>query len=435
MQKFLLAAVPLLAPALLAQGTPEAAEPNNTTASAAVLALGAQAFGDIDASGTDEDWFKITLTSAADLRVFTAPGFAGEIGDTRVRLYAADGTTILIDVDDGNTTEIGYYTTWSLGGVAAGDYYVAVRGYDSTTFGSYTLDVIAAPVGTYVGVFGPLTPAVEGPEDNDPRNVGGVATATALDTSNSGNIATGANGTGYAVAGADYDFYQIVVPTAGLLRMATSGGPSPTGTDTVIHLVDSSLARIAFDDDSGPGFYSLLSANVSAGIYYVAVSDYSTGNYVLDIGFLALPTGPSSVTIQAGGCAGSAGTPSLATRQEANFLTRPEQPVLGSTFVVDATSLPPNAPMFTLLGFVPLAVPIDLGFLGAPGCVVEVDAAATNFALADGAGVLYWSLATPVVPALIGLPLEQQVAVLDPAANSLGITVSNRVSSVTGISL
>jgi len=428
---------------LAAQGTLEAVEPNNTTATATPLATGAQAYGDLTAG--DEDWYKITLTSTSDLKVFAGPGFAGQCDDTRVRIYAADGTTILIDVDDGNTAGQGYYSTFTVGGYAAGDYYVSVRGYSATTAGSYTLDVVAAAPGTYAAVLPPLTPVNEAAENNDPRPAfgSGTATTSAVFTRNLGNtIAGGTSGTSELTVGKDYDFYELVVTTTGVHTFdtrATTTAPTPIVDDTVIRLLDSSFTSLGFNDDTG-GTYSLLSFNITTpGTYYLCVSGYygtSAGNYYLDIAgpTAPLPTGPSTVTIQAGGCAGSAGTPALGTRATISFpAARPERAVLGSTFYLDGTNLPASAPLFRVIGFGALAVPFDLTGLGAPGCQVEVDPLSAVLSFSDAGGAHFWEFALPGGLVFVGLTLEQQLVVFDPPANGLGVTVSNRVSSVCGI--
>ncbi len=51
----------------------------------------------------------------------------------------------------------------------------------------------------------------------------------------------------------------------------------------------------------------------------------------------------------------------------------------------------------------------------------------------DTVGQSYWALPLPFQQNLIGLPLQQQILVVDPAANALGLTTSNRVSSVCGL--
>lgn len=439
MNKNLLAALPLLSTALLAQGVPEAAEPNDTTSTATVLPLGLQGHGDITAG--DEDWYRITLTSASDLKVWAGPGFAGQIGDTRVRIFAADGTTVLIDVDDGSTTSHGYYSTFTVGNYAAGDYYVAVRGYDAATTGSYTIDVVAAPTGTYAAVLPPLSPVAEAAENNDPRPTfgSGVATLSAVFTRNLGNIiAGGSSGTGATTAGKDYDFYEFTVTATGVhtfSTLQTGSAPTPVLDDSVIRLFDAAFTSLAFNDDSG-GSYSFLSYDITTpGTYYLCVSGYygtSAGNYYLDIAgpTVPLPTGPSTTTVQTGGCG-----PAFGNRVAAGFSSaQPERCVLGTQFWLDATGLQPNAPMFRVIGLLPLASPFDLGPLGAPGCQVEVDPIDNSVGIADGTGVYFWNLDLPFSLDFVGLPLEQQIVALDPAANAAGLVASNRVSSICGIS-
>lgn len=426
-----LSVLTLLCPALLAQGTPEAAEPNDTIATATTFAVGAQGYGEIATTGSDEDWFSIVLTSASDLLVWTAPGRHGQIFDTRVRVLAADGTTVLIDADDGNTATHGFYTVFTLDNVAAGTYYVAVRGFDSTTFGTYTLDVVAAPPGSYTP-----TAVVEAAEENDPRAPAGVATVSAPHARNTGACSAGAINTGFAEVGVDYDFFQFTVTAPGPVLLETlPGAASPALLDTVVHLADASLNRLAFDDDgAGPGsFLSRLVFQLpAAGTYYAVVNGFGsgsagTGNYILRIA-----TPDAAVTIHAGGCPGSAGTPTMSTR-DAGSGQRPEQPVLGSDFYVDGDNLPANAPLFRIIGLVTLASPVNLTVFGAPGCLVEVDPLNTDFGLADANGEFVARVQTIYSPLFVGLPLQQQLAVLDLAGNALGLTFSNRVGAVCGL--
>ncbi|MBM4063715.1 MAG: hypothetical protein FJ265_21845 [Planctomycetes bacterium] len=445
MQRQLLAALPLVVSFLPAQGVPEGAEPNNTTARPAVLPAGAQAYGDVDTSGTDEDWFRITLPAAADYKIWTGPGFSGQIGDTIVRIYAADGVTVLTEVDDGNVATHGYYSTFQ-GTLPAGDYYVAVRGFDSTTFGSYTLDVVLAPLGTYVQVAPPLTAGTEGPENNDPRPAfgGGTATPTAFFVRYLGNIvAGGSNGTGITKAGSDYDWYEVQIPAPGSYVFRTTPtplAPAPFVDDTVLHFCDATFTRLTFNDDFGGTPYSQLTQNITVpGTYYVVVSGYygtSAGNYFLDVlGLLPpLPVGAGSVNVRTGGCAGPLGVPRLGNRLSSTGTNvRPEVPILGTEFWLDGTNLPPNSLVFLALGILPLPLPFNLGLLGAPGCQVEVRPIASLFGVSDAAGVFFWGFGSPADVAYLGLPVEQQLVVLDPPANALGLTTSNRVSSVFGV--
>lgn len=440
--RFRLAAAVLLASSVTAQGVAEGAEPNGSAATATALANGLQAYGEI--STADADWFEITLTAAADYRIWTGPGFSGQIGNTRVRLLASDGVTVLADVDDGGPATHGLYTVFD-GSLASGTYYVEVRGFTATATGSYTLDVALAPPGTYVPPAPVLTAMNEGPENNDPRPAfgGGTPSLAGFDTQVLGNIAAGGgNGTSITSPGKDYDWYKLSVTTPGsyvFRTTATPTAPAPFVNDTVLHLCDGAYQRLAFNDDFG-GTWSQLTYYISTpGTYYVVVSGYfgiSAGSYYLDILDLppSLPIGPAVTVIHPGGCAGSAGTPRLETRLSSTGSgVRPERPVLGSQYWLDGRDLPANALVFAVIGFVAHAVPIDLTGFGAPGCQVEVDPIDWPIALADGNGDYFWAFALPSGLSFLGLPIEQQLVVHDPAANALGVTVSNRVSSVFGI--
>lgn len=426
MKLSLLAALPLFAPALFAQGIPET-EPNNLSGDSGVftLATGTQGQGAVSPAG-DVDFFKITLTAPSDLRVWTNPGTTGAIADTLVDVYAADGTTLIGSDDDGG---VGLYSLLVLGNLPANDYYVVVRGF-TTNVGAYTFDVVAAPVGTYVVVPPALVNVAEGAENNDPRPGFGAGTATASQvfSLNAGNLgAGGGSSTSFTIATADYDWYAFTVTTTGTHTFETiTGAPSPATTDTVVGLFDSSLAQLAFDDDGGAGNLSLLSFNITTpGTYYAVVKAWgsSIGNFTLRIlGPLPpLPSGAATVAAQAGGCDGATlGTASPGT----------EVPVLGSEFVLTAAGLDASTPAFRVLGLV-TGTPFDLGTIGGPaGCLVDVDPISSTFVLSDANGNDFWSISTPADVAFIGLPLQQQVVALDSVAL---IVATNRVASVCGI--
>ncbi len=433
MHKLLLAAIPVFGPVLLAQGTPEV-EPNDTIATATALELGGQGDGTIEIQG-DVDLWKITVTGPADLRLWLNPGFLTPLGDSDLALLGPDGTTVLAFNDDVDGMA-NWLSLLVIGNLAAGDYYLRVRSsltYDATGTGAYTIDAIAAAPGTYVAIPAPLAPIAESAEGNDPRIGGGAVTASTVDSTNVGYISRGNNGLGYDAPSADYDFYQIQVPVAGVLTMTTRGGPVPSATDTSIHLVDESLARIAFDDDSGTDFFSRLTYNVTApGIYSVVVSDWGTGNYILDITLTApLPVGAATVTILPGGCGGVTLSTRAITQPPASTI-HTEVPELGSTFYLDGEGMEAYAPGFRVVGISTLAVPFDLGTVGGPaGCNVEVDPLSVVFVLADELGRYPWGLATPASLDLVGLPLMQQLVALH---STLGLVASNRVASVCGVS-
>ena len=136
---------------------------------------------------------------------------------------------------------------------------------------------------------------------------------------------------------------------------------------------------------------------------YGAVNDANTGGYGV-------------------GCAGSAGVPALDCTALA---------WLGGAWSVAISSAPANAPLLTLLGFsasitsggVPL--PFDLTVIGMPGCRLHADPLVAIAGLADGAGRATQSLSVGTSTSLIGIDLYSQAIVVDPSANTLGLTTSN----------
>lgn len=106
----------------------------------------------------------------------------------------------------------------------------------------------------------------------------------------------------------------------------------------------------------------------------------------------------------------------------------PELLTIGRT--IDFTTIRPftAAPGVLVLGIAPLAPALDLGPLGAPGNTLYVDPTAL-VALAAWSPSLWGietttSLVVPLQPALIGMRVLGQSAVLDPTANALGLLFS-----------
>lgn len=116
------------------------------------------------------------------------------------------------------------------------------------------------------------------------------------------------------------------------------------------------------------------------------------------------------------GCAGSAGVPVLAPAQGST-------PGLGSTFLVELTSLPANG--ITVLAWGNgAALPQDLGPYGLPGCMLWVTPAATRAALATN-GRATFALPLPATPALAGTHFALQGLSLDANSPSGLGAVSN----------
>jgi len=69
-----------LAGGVSAQRVAEAAEPNQTAATATALAIGREAFGSLAAVG-DSDWYAITVPAGVRLRAETGPGAGAQARD------------------------------------------------------------------------------------------------------------------------------------------------------------------------------------------------------------------------------------------------------------------------------------------------------------------------------------------------------------------
>jgi cysteine-rich repeat protein len=129
-------------------------EPNNTAAQANDLPLAggtAGIYGAIGAIG-DVDYFKVTLPGPGALRIETFDGSgsgtcSSGVGshDTKVFLYAPDGTTELANDDDGGNSPcslIDPATTAAAKGLAAGTYFFKVQHYNnSNTIAAYRVAV------------------------------------------------------------------------------------------------------------------------------------------------------------------------------------------------------------------------------------------------------------------------------------------------------
>jgi hypothetical protein len=414
---------------LPAQGIAEI-EPNDTRLAANAVTCGAQWHGEFTAPGGDVDVFAVTLASAADLMAATAPGIGAQAGDTYLSLLDAAGN--LLQVSDDHPGR-GFYSLVERYDLAAGTYYLKVEHFDPLAgTGTYTLDVRCAPptvLGTPANIF------LEAPENNDPRLGGTAAVVT---------CSARCSGVTFATAGAgDWDAFQVTLAAPAVLRARVDATPfhpyQPRMDDPVLYLLDGGTPAVVL---AGP-FYGTAPGTCDAafdlplgpGTYHAAIRGFSgstPGSYYLDV-FCTSIVQPASLSVNPGGCAGSAGTPTFGVRATNVGPGAPlalERPVFGTTFVLEGQLLPPGTVVFSLTGFQPAL--FELAPFGAPGCTVNVAPAATLLAGADGAGRVFAALAVPATAALAGTPLSSQLAVLDLTANALGVTTTNSVSSIVG---
>lgn len=127
------------------------------------------------------------------------------------------------------------------------------------------------------------------------------------------------------------------------------------------------------------------------------------------------------------GCSGSRGVPSLAALSGS-------VPRVGTTFQARVSNLPWTGAAFLALGlsnttYTTTPLPLDLGFLGAPGCSLLTSIEEVQ-PLVNVLGTATWSFP---VPPLAGLPFYTQVLPLDPSANLLGFSASNGGVGVIGL--
>lgn len=165
----------------------------------------------------------------------------------------------------------------------------------------------------------------------------------------------------------------------------------------------------------------------------------STRSRILLIGYDPIPsTGrtyaytpvlPAHYDLHGAGCTGTLGMPGLAPTLPWSL------PWLGESLVGTLTNLPASL-AFVTTGFSDTTVgsqplPLDLGALGMPGCLLRCSPEVTM--LVSGAGNLaQFSLPIPNVAGMRGLGFFQQALAIDPAANPMGATLSNSVRGVIG---
>ncbi|MDD1437977.1 PPC domain-containing protein [Dolichospermum sp. ST_sed10] len=113
---------------------PDSYESNNEQSTATSLGSVSQYLSDLNIdSGSDEDWFKITLLTDGTSSNYVETDFTGSLGDLDLALYQEDGTYITDSATTGDQELI------SLDGLAAGDYFIQVYGY-SGAINTYSLE-------------------------------------------------------------------------------------------------------------------------------------------------------------------------------------------------------------------------------------------------------------------------------------------------------
>jgi hypothetical protein len=384
---------------------PEAVEPNNDplVGGLPTILLPGRA-GDGDLTIGDSDWWQFTLTGTTVCRIETGRGLSGTFSPDTF-LYLRDATGALLESDDDDAPG-----AWSLvlATLPAGTYYADVQGFSGTNPGTYTLRLQTWDL--------PVT-FPENAEPNGNPLQGGLPSVLACGIPGEGEL-----------SGGDSDWWSFSLGQDTFVDLSTFGGRFQNGLTTiqnpVLNLYDGS--GVLLQASNGNTYYDRherLRRWLSAGSYYAEVVSgaTATGTYTLRL------TCDESALYHtfAGGCVGSnAQVPTWRVR----YL---EQPLVGTTLVGEFRNAPANGVVFPFAGFsrtvasggIPL--PLDLGIVGAPGCVIEVDPAYLTALFTDAAGTAVWALPIPQNPSLSGIVLAQQAFVLDPTVNALGLTITN----------
>ena len=207
----------------------------------------------------DSDYFRIVLQQATDLELYTTGNT-----DTYGVLYRADGSSITED-DDGGTVN-NFRISRNL---AAGNYFVEVRGADIWETGAYSLEV--AFTDSDDGGDGDDSDGDDGGDDHgDSRE---TATKVAVPSSTAGSLESSG----------DSDYFRIVLQQAATLELHTTGS---TDTYGVLYREDGS--SIIENDDGGNDENFQITSAVAAGTYFLEVRGYSsstTGSYRLEAAF------------------------------------------------------------------------------------------------------------------------------------------------------
>jgi len=402
-----------------------------------IAGLDKQIQGDISVAG-DADWYRFEVTvPTAGLWFYLTDGDTPGLVRSRLEFYTSSlaliGTTLGTNaVNSGvNTARSSALRTWP-----AGVYYVAVK-QDSGSLdpltGKYRLEVRSMDLGTGA--------TVSETEPND------VVTSPNVVTLAPGDVGLGAVPTGSSTS-VGFDLWRITLSAASTVTFQTDNGSAPALTDTTIQLLNA--------DGSSSGITSLsgntlapsgtshgrgqVRFNLTPNTYFLKVHGGTTtvsGNYKLFVGTMPsyyVDGSYTSVTANATCLGSNTLRPTIAV---ATGMSTRERPVLGTLFRRQVTQMRNNGLFFTVQGFSNTttnggSTPLPLALTGAPNCSLNVDPAFLNLGMASATGTYDWSIVMPATQSLRGIVLFDQVVALDPAANALGVTVSNYFRQIVG---
>ncbi len=165
------------------------------------------------------------------------------------------------------------------------------------------------------------------------------------------------------------------------------------------------------------GLAIAMSCSARAQTWNVAVEYSGTSN----------PTGPWSY-----GWSSDVGGSPVLTSDAASL------PWLGATFVGRLMNLEPgpfSVPLVILGGsrglWGAVALPLDLTYVGMPGCHLYTDPIMT-LPLTNAGGTATWPMDIPNTPSLVGATFYMQGAVISPGTNPVGLVMTNAVEARIG---
>ena len=215
---------------------------------------------------------------------------------------------------------------------------------------------------------------------------------------------------------------------ASLLALSTQFEQN-RGTDEVLVLPRQLLALPAQASSGSPGAFSSpirfgapFSYDPQSGplVLEIAVHGQPPGAYSLDATFVC---SSPSVSVGPPSCLQSNGAPLRVESATTGVHW-------GRPWVVRAFDADPGDVVVLALGsqesgmWAGMQLPQDLALVGARGCYVSIDIAASFYGYAVSDGSVTFPFVIPNNPQLLGEWLRFQAAALDPAANSLGLVTS-----------
>lgn len=410
---------------VLAQGVPES-EPNDAAATASTIPCNDEGYGHL--SPADVDYWRFGLTETQDVTVYitsrgaTATSAGGtSVEDTTCVLYAADGATVLAANDDyvgRPASQRGSFSKVFVGAVPAGSYFVRVAGWNANDNGDYAIDVLCQPPVPPPAACPGFSPGAGEAEPNDDPF-----------TANTANCCETIGGSVAAPGDEDWFAFALANDSEVTFDVTPTGFLTPLSDSQVWLYADDGSTLIAWDDDSGAGFDASLSLPLAAGSYFVKVRGFGSnwGEYSLRTNCATLAGGVPVLadwSVDSTGCVGTGG-------EELRFAPRlNEWPRIGSSFTLEMAGVVSNA--VVMMAINPYDPAIDLGILGAPGCLLSIDPTVSIPAIPSVPGEHQLSVDILFDPFQIGGVVFMQAISLDPGATALGITTSDRLRIVIG---